>query len=54
MARTVLPSPGMARMLPSTPDLAAAEEPSPRVIGLEGEEADDLLAAIGSGTARTL
>ena len=44
----------MARLLPSTPDLSAADEPAPRVIGLEGEDADELLAAISSGTARRL
>ena len=44
----------MARLLPSTPDLSAAEESAPRVIGIDGEDADDLLAAIASGTARQL
>ena len=44
----------MARLLPSTPDLSAAEESAPRVIGIDGEDADDLLGAIASGTARQL
>ena len=44
----------MARLLPSTPDLSAAEEPAPRVIGLDGDDADDLLGAISSETAREL
>lgn len=44
----------MARLLPSTPDLSPAEEPAPRVIGIDGDDADDLLSAISSGTARQL
>ena len=44
----------MARLLPSTPDLSAAEESAPRVIGIDGDEADDLLSAMSSGTARSL
>ena len=44
----------MARLLPSTPDLSAADESAPRVIGIDGEDADDLLAAMASGTARQL
>jgi len=44
----------MARLLPSTTDLSAARESAPRVIGIDGEDADDLLSAIASGTARAL
>lgn len=44
----------MARLLPSTPDLSRAEEAEPRVIGMDGEDADNLLAAISSDTARRL
>lgn len=42
----------MADILPSTPDTSAADESSPRVIGLEDEDADDLLSALSSETAR--
>lgn len=42
----------MADIWPSTPDTSAAEEPNPRVIGLDDEEADDLLSAMSSETAR--
>lgn len=42
----------MAGLLPSTPDTSAADESSPRVIGLEDDEASDLLSALSSGTAR--
>ncbi|ADQ67245.1 transcriptional regulator, arsr family protein [Halogeometricum borinquense DSM 11551] len=42
----------MARLLPSTssPDVDA----SPRVIGLDDDDADDLLSALSSGTARRI
>jgi DNA-binding transcriptional ArsR family regulator len=42
----------MADLLPSRPDTAAAEEADPRVIGLDDEDADDLLSALSSETAR--
>ena len=42
----------MAGLLPSTPDTSAAEESSPRVIGLDDDEASDLLSALSSETAR--
>ncbi|GGC56703.1 ArsR/SmtB family transcription factor [Haloferax sulfurifontis] len=42
----------MAGLLPSTPDTSAADESSPRVIGLEDDEASELLSALSSGTAR--
>lgn len=44
----------MARLLPSTPDLTAADDAGPRVIGLDDDDADDLLAAMSSDTARHL
>ena len=37
-------------LLPSTPDITADSEP--RVVGLDSEEADDLMAALSSETAR--
>ncbi|POG54964.1 ArsR/SmtB family transcription factor [Haloferax marisrubri] len=42
----------MAGLLPSTPDTSAADESSPRVIGLDDDEASDLLSALSSETAR--
>ncbi|MFC7203539.1 ArsR/SmtB family transcription factor [Haloferax namakaokahaiae] len=42
----------MAGLLPSAPDTSSADEPSPRVIGLDDDEATDLLAALSSQTAR--
>ncbi|WP_299334243.1 ArsR/SmtB family transcription factor [Haloplanus sp.] len=42
----------MADLLPSRPDTSAAEEPDPRVVGLDNEDADDLLSALSSDTAR--
>ncbi|MFW5918022.1 MAG: ArsR/SmtB family transcription factor [Haloferacaceae archaeon] len=44
----------MADIWPSTPDTSAAEESSPRVVGLDDEDADELLSAISSETAREL
>jgi len=44
----------MARLLPSTHDLSAADNARPRVIGLDDDDADDLLAAMSSDTARHL
>lgn len=44
----------MADLLPSTPDTSAAETTSPRVIGLSEGEADKLLEALSSETARLL
>lgn len=44
----------MAGLLPSTPDTSAAEEPSPRVIGMDSEGADEMIAALSSGTARRI
>jgi DNA-binding transcriptional ArsR family regulator len=42
----------MADLLPSRPDTAAAEETDPRVVGLDDEDADDLLSALSSETSR--
>ena len=42
----------MADLLPSSPDTSAAEETDPRVVGLDSEDADDLLSALSSDTAR--
>lgn len=44
----------MADLLPSIPDTSAAEDAEPRVVGLDDDEADDLLAALSAGTAREL
>jgi len=44
----------MADLLPSTPDTSAADDADPRVIGLDSEDADDLIGALSSGTAREL
>ena len=43
----------MSRLLPSLPD-ATPEEREPRVVGVDDDEADDLIAALGSETARAL
>ncbi|MFB6107513.1 MAG: ArsR/SmtB family transcription factor [Haloplanus sp.] len=42
----------MADLLPSRPDTSAAEEAEPRVIGLDSDDADALLSALSSDTAR--
>jgi len=42
----------MADLLPSTPDVEGADEP--RVVGIDDEDADDLLAALSSDTARSI
>ncbi|WP_135830259.1 ArsR/SmtB family transcription factor [Halorussus halobius] len=44
----------MADLLPSSPDPAAGEDGAPRVIGVDSDDADDLLAALQSETARDL
>jgi len=44
----------MARLFPSRPDGSTDPDSDPRVIGLDSEDADDLLAAMSSETARTL
>ncbi|MGM0448260.1 MAG: ArsR/SmtB family transcription factor [Methanobacteriota archaeon] len=43
----------MSRLLPSLPD-ATPEEREPRVVGVDDDEADDLIAALGSETAREI
>jgi len=43
----------MSRLLPSLPD-ASPEEREPRVVGVDDDEADDLIAALGSETARAI
>ncbi|MFB6228901.1 MAG: ArsR/SmtB family transcription factor [Halobacteriales archaeon] len=44
----------MARLLPSRLEGSSSVESDPRVIGLDSEDADDLLAAMSSETARRL
>ena len=44
----------MARLLPSLGDTAAADDPAPRVIGLDSADADDLLGVLSSRTARRI
>ncbi|MFA1612141.1 ArsR/SmtB family transcription factor [Halobellus rubicundus] len=44
----------MADILPSRPDLPDDEDKDPRVVGLDSDDVDDLLAAISSETARQL
>ena len=41
-------------LLPSKPDTAAADEAEPRVVGVESDDADELLSALSSATARRL
>jgi DNA-binding transcriptional ArsR family regulator len=41
-------------LLPSRPDASPSEDAGPRVIGVDSEDADDVLAALSSGTARQL
>ncbi len=43
----------MSRLLPSLPD-ATPEDREPRVVGVDDEDADDLIAALGSETAREI
>lgn len=44
----------MSGLLPSSPDVSADPDPEPRVIGLESDDASDMLAALSSETARTV
>ncbi|QLG60644.1 ArsR/SmtB family transcription factor [Halorarum salinum] len=44
----------MADILPSTPDLGSPEEREPRVLGVDAEDAEDVLSALSSDTAREL
>ncbi len=43
---------GMADLLPSSPDTSAAADAEPRVIGLDSDDADDLIGVLSSSTAR--
>lgn len=45
---------GMADLLPSTSDLTRAPDAEPRVIGVDSDEADDMLSALSSDTARRM
>ena len=44
----------MADLLPSAPDTSAVEDADPRVIGVDSDDAADLLGALSSETAREL
>jgi len=44
----------MADLLPSTSDATAPQSAEPRVIGVDSDDADDLLGALSSSTAREL
>ena len=44
----------MADLLPSTSDATAPQTAEPRVIGVDSDDADDLLGALSSATAREL
>ncbi len=44
----------MGRLLPAGFGRTVADDATPRVIGIDGDDADDLLAAMSSGTAREL
>jgi DNA-binding transcriptional ArsR family regulator len=41
-------------LLPSSTDASPSEDASPRVVGVDSEDADEVLAALSSGTAREL
>ncbi|MCL9813591.1 ArsR/SmtB family transcription factor [Natranaeroarchaeum aerophilus] len=44
----------MADLLPSFPDTSTADDGAPRVVGIDSDEADDVLAALSANTARQL
>lgn len=44
----------MSPLLPSTPDTSAVDESDPRVLGLDEDAAEEVLAALSSDTARTI
>ncbi len=44
----------MAGLLPSSPDTSGVEDAEPRVIGIEGDDADALIGALSSETARSM
>lgn len=41
-------------LLPSRPDASPSEDAGPRVIGVDSDDADEVLSALSSGTAREL
>jgi DNA-binding transcriptional ArsR family regulator len=41
-------------LLPSRPDASPSEDAGPRVIGVDSDDADEVLSALSSGTARQL
>jgi DNA-binding transcriptional ArsR family regulator len=41
-------------LLPSKPDASPSEDAGPRVVGVDSDEADEVLSALSSGTARRL
>jgi len=41
-------------LLPSEPDTTAADDAEPRVVGVESDDADELIGALSSATARRL
>ncbi|MWV65037.1 helix-turn-helix domain-containing protein [Halorubrum sp. JWXQ-INN 858] len=43
----------MSRLIPSLPD-ATPDDREPRIVGVDDDEADELIAALGSETARSL
>lgn len=44
----------MADLLPSMPDLSGADDAEPKVVGVDSDEADAMLSALSSQTARIL
>ena len=44
----------MVDLLPSRPDTSAADDGEPRVVGVDSDDADEVLAALSSSTAREL
>lgn len=44
----------MADLLPTSPEATTAEKADPRVIGVDSDDADDLLGALSSPTARSV
>jgi len=44
----------MADLLPSIPDLSDAGGDDPRVVGIDSDDADELISALSSGTARQI
>ncbi|QLG28492.1 helix-turn-helix transcriptional regulator [Halorarum halophilum] len=44
----------MADILPSTPDLGSPEDREPRVLGVDADDAEDVLSALSSDTARSV